>query len=88
MQTRLSPAQINSDPQILLNMLRELRQEIVDEGDAIFNHWQPAIRRDFLISAHNLAYYLALRKRDLRPLQAGLTAWGLSSLGRIEARAA
>ena len=86
MQTRLSPAQINSDPQILLNILRELRQEIVDEGDAIFNHWQPAIRRDFLISAHNLAYYLALRKRDLRPLQAALIPWGLSSLGRIEAR--
>ncbi len=33
-----------------------------------------------------MAHYLALRKRDLRPLQEALTPWGLSSLGRSEAR--
>lgn len=34
--------------------------------------------------AVNLAHYLSLRSRDLRPLQARLTAMGLSSLGRME----
>ncbi len=86
------PTQVPTDktyatPQELLTTLRDLRQEIYDEGNAIFAHWQSCIhRRDFLISSHNLADYLALRKRDLRPLQAALTPWGLSSLGRIEAR--
>ncbi len=36
-------------------------------------------------SAHNLLHYLALRGRDLRPLQNQLAALGLSSLGRAEA---
>ncbi len=35
--------------------------------------------------AANLVHYLALRSRDLRPLQERLTAEGLSSLGRMEA---
>jgi pyruvate kinase len=35
-------------------------------------------------SARNLLHYLALRSRDLRPLQARLAAVGLSSLGRAE----
>jgi pyruvate kinase len=64
-----------------------LRQEVYNEGNATVARWKPEIcRREFLISAHNLAYYLALRQRDLRSLQAGLTPWGLSSLGRIESR--
>jgi len=36
-------------------------------------------------SAENLLHYLALRSRDLRPLQDQLARLGLSSLGRIEA---
>ena len=35
-------------------------------------------------SARNLLHYLALRRRDLRPLQLQLAALGLSSLGRAE----
>ncbi len=35
-------------------------------------------------SARNLLHYLALRSRDMRPLQARLAAVGLSSLGRAE----
>jgi pyruvate kinase len=78
---------MNTEPADLLNRLRELRQEVFEEGNTIFERWQSSIcRREFLISGHNLACYLALRKRDLRPLQAELTPWGLSSLGRIEAR--
>ncbi len=87
MQTRLSTSPTQTKPYELLNTLRDLRQDICDEGNEIFAQWQPSIlRRSFYLSAHNLALYLALRKRDLRPLQAALTPWGLSSLGRIEAR--
>src|SRR6187549_2319743 len=35
-------------------------------------------------SAKNLVHYVALRQRDLRPLQAELAQRGLSSLGRTE----
>ena len=45
----------------------------------------PGTRRD---SAVNLVYYLALRGRDERELQSGLTEYGLSSLGRSEAHVA
>ena len=34
----------------------------------------------------NLAHYMALRRRDLRPLQRRLMRFGLSSLGRLEGR--
>jgi pyruvate kinase len=36
-------------------------------------------------SARNLLHYLALRQSDIRELQSGLAAWGLSRLGRCEA---
>ncbi|MBZ0285851.1 MAG: hypothetical protein K8L97_34310 [Anaerolineae bacterium] len=71
----------------LYSQMRQLRAEVMEEGMVAFERWRPAIkRRDFLISALNLAYYLALRRRDLRPLQTALMPWGLSSLGRVEAR--
>lgn len=35
-------------------------------------------------SARNLVHYVAVRQHDLRPLQASLAAYGLSSLGRME----
>jgi pyruvate kinase len=76
-----------SDPQLLLSMLEQLHDDICQEGQALFARWRPTIRRRaFLISGHNLACYLALRRRDLRPLQTALMPWGLSSLGRSEAR--
>ena len=40
-----------------------------------------------LPSARNLLHYLALRRRDLRPLQGQLASLGLSSLGRAESQA-
>lgn len=48
--------------------------------------WQnlPAVRRQ---SARNLVHYMAMRDRDLRPLQMQLAALGLSSLGRAESQA-
>ncbi|MGE0653293.1 MAG: pyruvate kinase, partial [Alphaproteobacteria bacterium] len=57
------------------------------EGDAQMAAWAGVVARpDFLESAANLALYMALRRRDLRPLQRPLMALGLSSLGRLESR--
>jgi pyruvate kinase len=92
--TQLSPSIKGSngclredDPCQLLRTVRALRQEIDQEAKADLASWRPRIRRRaFLPSAVNLAQYLALRRRDLRPLQAALMPWGLSSLGRSEGR--
>jgi len=76
-----------SSPQVLLSTLQALRQTVEREGVATFNQWKPQIQRsEFLSSALNLAQYLALRRHDLRDIQLALMPWGLSSLGRIEAR--
>ena len=71
----------------LLEALRALRADVAREGDEILGRWRPRIHRSsFLPSARNLAYYIALRRHELRELQLELMAWGLSSLGRCEAR--
>ncbi len=76
-----------SDPLFLLSTLQKLRQSVETGGKNTFDRWQVRIQRpEFLASALNLAQYLALRRHDLRSLQVGLMPWGLSSLGRIEAR--
>ena len=52
------------------------------EGDAQAAAWAGHIAQEgFEESAANLAHYLALRHRDLRPLQRPLMVLGLSSLG-------
>lgn len=73
-------------PELTLDALLPLRNVVISEGRAQFESWRKYItRRSFLISGLNFAHYLALRRRDLRPMQAVLSPWGLSSLGRIEA---
>ncbi|MGZ5309690.1 MAG: pyruvate kinase [Solirubrobacterales bacterium] len=65
----------------------QLRGDVLREGGEIFDRWRPGVRREeFLPSTRNLAHYLALRRHDLRDLQLRLMPWGLSSLGRCEAR--
>ncbi|BAY21371.1 pyruvate kinase [Calothrix sp. NIES-2100] len=76
-----------SDAQNLLKTLRQLRQVVMEEGEQTFQEWRSHIERAaFVSSSLNLAYYLALRRHDLRQVQAALMPWGLSSLGRIEGR--
>lgn len=71
----------------LLFEVTALRQQVAHDGAAVFRSWRPRIERaEFGSSAQNFAHYLALRQRDLRPLQRRLMALGLSSLGRIEGR--
>ena len=74
-------------PDALLHALLALRQDVRTEGQELFARWRPLIRRRaFLLGALNLAYYIGLRRRDIRPLQTELMLWGLSSLGRSEGR--
>jgi len=81
------PLPLRASARALYNELLALRNEIETEGDSRFETWLPRIERiDFKPSAHNLACYIALRHRDLRPLQEQLVPFGLSSLGRLESR--
>lgn len=78
---------VKQSPQILLEKLQDLKTTVDRDRHEIFNSWRSRIsRRPFLISGVNLAQYLALRQHDLRDLQQSLMPWGLSSLGRCEAR--
>jgi pyruvate kinase len=76
-----------AEPEALYAQLFRLREEVTAEADEQFERWRSSISRgSFLPSAANLAAYLALRRRDLRPLQLALMPLGLSSLGRCESR--
>jgi len=69
------------EPEALLAELETLRAEMVaSAASAQLEEVHPSYRA----SARNLQHYLALRRRDLRPLQLRLSALGLSSLGRAE----
>ena len=71
----------------LLATLVALRRDVMAEGDTLFSRGRDLIQREeYLESARNLACYLALRRRDLRPLQTALMCRGLSSVGRSESR--
>ncbi|HEU0076135.1 MAG TPA: pyruvate kinase, partial [Longimicrobiaceae bacterium] len=67
----------------VLDELGELRREVVERerGFAALLADLPAAARP---SARNLVHYLALRSRDLEPVQRVLALLGLSSLGRAE----
>lgn len=75
------------DAAALRDEVETLAHEVAAEGSEIFASWGSAIERpEFRDSAVNLAEYLALRRRDNRPLQRRLMAHGLSSIGRLESR--
>src|SRR6266542_4105101 len=68
----------------LIRELVEIRNELL-EAESKAARSLRRVHPSQLKSARNLIHYLALRRTDLRPLQARLTALGLSSLGRSEA---
>ncbi|MDO5652479.1 MAG: pyruvate kinase [Brachymonas sp.] len=74
-----SPAEVEA----LLQELTAIRAELVAEP-GLHQHGIDKIHAHYQSSARNLLHYLALRRRDLRPLQLRLAALGLSSLGRAE----
>lgn len=65
--------------------ISRLRDEIIEEAAPLLERFG-ASETDGDTSLVNLAHYLCLRHRDLRPLQRRLMRWGLSSLGRLESR--
>ena len=65
----------------------KLYQYVLTNGRHFYDRWQDKIeRQEFIEPAKNLAAYLALRQKDLRPLQQKLIPLGLSSIGRSEAK--
>lgn len=75
------------EPNKLLDSMIKLREEIYEEGMMLYENWKENIKdEDFENSAKNMAFYLALRNRNLTSLQEELSTWGLSSLGRLESR--
>lgn len=83
-----SPAdETRADLQDILFSLRRLRDDIVTEGAELLAEWgAPIATSEFAPAAENLAHYLALRRHDLSDAQSRLAAYGLSSLGRSEAK--
>ncbi len=68
----------------LIKRLSEIRRALA-EAEGAFETRLGHIHSTYLKSARNLAHYIALRHRDIRPLQQELAQLGLSSLGRAEA---
>ena len=54
------------------------------EAESLWSRWLTGVAHAHRSSARNMLHYWAIRQRDLRDLQARLTAHGLSSLGRSE----
>jgi pyruvate kinase len=69
-----------------IDALTTIRAEMLDAARA---QWKTlaSVHPDRRASARNLIHYLTLRQHDLRELQVGLAALGLSSLGRAESHA-
>jgi hypothetical protein len=68
----------------LIKRLSEIRRALAESETALESQLN-RIHPTYLKSARNLAHYIALRHRDIRPLQQELAQLGLSSLGRAEA---
>ncbi|MDR3635088.1 MAG: pyruvate kinase [Isosphaeraceae bacterium] len=73
----------SEDVERALSELTAIRADIVAEAAGSRSRLDQ-VHPDYRESARNLLHYLALRRRDLRPLQLRLAALGLSSLGRAE----
>lgn len=67
----------------ILSELTAIRADMVD-APAMSQARLDKVHSNYRDSARNLLHYLALRRRDLRPLQLRLAALGLSSLGHAE----
>ncbi|MGO1545419.1 MAG: pyruvate kinase [Gulosibacter sp.] len=63
--------------------LRKLLRE-VEAAELAAAELIAAVLEEHRESARNLVHYVAVRQHDLRPIQRSLSAYGLSSLGRME----
>ncbi|CAN5660595.1 pyruvate kinase [soil metagenome] len=70
-----------------LTQLREDVDELLTKlagAESLWSWWLSGVAAAHRSSARNMLHYWAIRQGDLRDLQAGLSAYGLSSLGRSE----
>lgn len=66
--------------------LKTLREALLVEGNQIYKQWSKHIQRDqYIDSAKNLAYYIALRRRNVYDLQMNLAHLGFTALDHLEA---
>jgi pyruvate kinase len=82
---------VSEDPTApdLAELLREveiLRDEIAHVGGELAQSWGSNREEEQQANVENLGAYLALRRRDITELQSRLAEFGLSSLGRSEAK--
>ncbi len=68
----------------IIKRLSEIRGALA-AAESAFETKSEGVHPSYLKSARDLAHYVALRHRDIRPLQEELAQLGLSSLGRAEA---
>ena len=73
----------SADIERVLSELMDIRADMI-AGLVTSQPHLAKVHANYRDSARNLLHYLALRRRDLRPLQLRLAALGLSSLGRAE----
>ncbi|KAA9300853.1 MULTISPECIES: pyruvate kinase [Aerococcus] len=72
--------------QFLIDEVRQLRKQVQEEGQALYESWEPqTMREDFRASAQNLAAYAVMRQRDLRQLQESFDRVGYQGFRGIEA---
>lgn len=67
----------------VLEELTAIREEMLADATLLSARLEE-VHANYRDSARNLMHYLAMRRRDLRPLQSRLATLGLSSLGRAE----
>ena len=70
-----------------LNQLRDDVDELLTRlsvAESTWSRWLTGVSAEHRSSARNMLHYWAIRQCDLRDLQARLSAYGLSSLGRSE----
>ena len=70
-----------------LNQLREDVDKLLTRlsvAESTWSRWLTGVSAEHRSSARNMLHYWAIRQCDLRDLQARLSAYGLSSLGRSE----
>lgn len=84
--THRPASEARSDLLDLRTDLSRLREEVVADARELILAWGGPFSGEAAPGIENLAHYLALRRRDLSPLQSRLSAFGLSSLGRSEAK--
>ena len=81
---------LQTDDDAATRQLIQLRDDVdellkrLSAAEVTWSRWLAGVATAHRASARNMLHYWAIRQCDLRDLQARLSAYGLSSLGRSE----